>query len=224
VPADPVSRGTRGQQTDTELGEAVLARAVSAYRAALGSRLIAGYALGSLAHGGFSALVSDVDLGLILHDPVTLKDRMIIRAVAGSVRAGGSALDQRLSVFWGTPATFPVHADNVAAGQSLDDGDGIPFRAAGQVGKLVDVRYPVCRALRRPQGLAARADLQRPGGEDHYQSGNGEQQRHDNLPVLPLHYADRRTQCKAQVSYPSPRHVSATQGQGSSRQHRLDIG
>jgi hypothetical protein len=91
---------------DTGLGEAVLARAVSAYRAALDSRLIAGYALGSLAHGGFSALVSDVDLGLILHDPVTVKDRMTIRAVARSVKAGGSALEQRLSVFWGTPATL----------------------------------------------------------------------------------------------------------------------
>jgi len=84
----------------------VLARAVSAYRAALGSRLIAGYALGSLAHGGFSALVSDVDLGLILHDPVTMKDRVTVRAVARSVKAGGSPLDQRLSVFWGTPATL----------------------------------------------------------------------------------------------------------------------
>lgn len=57
-------------EADADLGEAVLARAVSAYRAALGSRLLAGYALGSLAHGGFSALVSDVDLGLILRDPV----------------------------------------------------------------------------------------------------------------------------------------------------------
>ena len=93
-------------EADADLGEAVLARAVSAYRAALGPRLIAGYALGSLAHGGFSALVSDVDLGLILHDPVTVKDGTTIRAVARSVRAGGSALDQRLSVFWGTPATL----------------------------------------------------------------------------------------------------------------------
>jgi hypothetical protein len=93
-------------EADADLGETVLARAVSAYRAALGSRLLAGYALGSLAHGGFSALVSDVDLGLILSDPVTVKDRTAIRAVARSVRAGGSALDQRLSVFWGTPATL----------------------------------------------------------------------------------------------------------------------
>jgi len=84
----------------------VLVRAAAAYRAALGSRLIAGYALGSLAHGGFSPLVSDVDLGLILADPVRVKDRLTIRNVARSVKAGGSALDQRLSVFWGTPATL----------------------------------------------------------------------------------------------------------------------
>jgi hypothetical protein len=101
--------GTPGQQADTHLGEAVLARAVSAYRAALGSRLVAGYALGSLAHGGFSPLVSDVDLGLILHDPLRAKDRLTIRKVARSVKAGGSALDERLSVFWGTPATLQGH-------------------------------------------------------------------------------------------------------------------
>jgi hypothetical protein len=87
-------------------GEAVLARAVSAYQAALGSRLIAGYALGSLAHGGFSPLVSDVDLGLILQDPLRAKDRMTIRKVARSLRTGGSALHERLSVFWGTPSTL----------------------------------------------------------------------------------------------------------------------
>jgi hypothetical protein len=97
---------TPAGQAGTDQGEAVLVRAVAAYRAALGSRLIAGYALGSLAHGGFSPLVSDVDLGLILEDPVRAADRLTIRTAARSVRAGGSALDQRLSVFWGTPATL----------------------------------------------------------------------------------------------------------------------
>jgi hypothetical protein len=43
--------------------ERVLAEAAEAYRVALGERLLAAYALGSLAHGGFSALVSDIDLG-----------------------------------------------------------------------------------------------------------------------------------------------------------------
>jgi len=95
-----------GPRVDAEAGEAVLARAVSAYRAALGARLVAGYALGSLAHGGFSPLVSDVDLGLILAGPLRAGDRLTVRTVARSVRAGGSALDERLSVFWGTPATL----------------------------------------------------------------------------------------------------------------------
>jgi hypothetical protein len=97
---------TDRQQADTRQGEVVLASAVAAYRAALGSRLIAGYALGSLAHGGFSPLVSDVDLGLILRDPVRAKDRLIIHQVARSVRAGGPGLHERLSVFWGTPSTL----------------------------------------------------------------------------------------------------------------------
>jgi hypothetical protein len=90
----------------THEGEAVLARAVSAYRTALGSRLIAGYALGSLAHGGFSPLVSDVDLGLILQDPPRMIDRATIYKVARSVKAGGSGLQKRLSVFWGTSSTL----------------------------------------------------------------------------------------------------------------------
>ena len=77
-----------GHADDSQLGEAVLARASSAYRVVLGSRLIAGYALGSLAHGGFSPLVSDVDLGLILQDPLRATDRMTIRTVARRVRAG----------------------------------------------------------------------------------------------------------------------------------------
>ncbi|HEY6295578.1 MAG TPA: hypothetical protein VIX15_07930, partial [Streptosporangiaceae bacterium] len=102
--SDQMSLGD--QHGDTDAGEIVLTRAVSAYRAALGSRLIAAYALGSLAHGGFSPLVSDVDLGLIMQDPLRSKDRLNIRNVARSVKAGGSVLDQRLSVFWGTPVTL----------------------------------------------------------------------------------------------------------------------
>jgi hypothetical protein len=84
----------------------VLSEAVAAYQAALGPRLLAGYALGSLAHGGFSPLVSDVDLGLILAGPLRPPDRLMIRRVAGQVRSGGSGLHERLSVFWASPATL----------------------------------------------------------------------------------------------------------------------
>src|ERR1700733_1477566 len=95
-----------GQQAGPGQGEAVLAQALAAFQTALGPRLTAAYALGSLAHGGFSPLVSDVDLGLVLDDPFRIKDRFTIRSVTGAVRAGGSPLHQRLSVFWGTPSTL----------------------------------------------------------------------------------------------------------------------
>ena len=87
-------------------GETVLLEAVDAYRAQLGDRLLAAYALGSLAHGGFSELVSDVDLGLILSDPLEPGDPDSIQRVAESQRRKGSPLRERLSVFWGTPATL----------------------------------------------------------------------------------------------------------------------
>jgi hypothetical protein len=87
-------------------GETILLAAVDAYRAALGDRLLAAYALGSLAHGGFSELVSDVDLGLILSDPLKPGDPDSIQRVAESERRKGSSLHERLSVFWGTPETL----------------------------------------------------------------------------------------------------------------------
>jgi hypothetical protein len=89
-----------------EEGQAVLAEAVAAYQKALGDRLLAAYALGSLAHGGFSPLVSDVDLAVIVDDPPLPSDPETIGAVAEGVKEGGTALHQRLSVFWGTPATL----------------------------------------------------------------------------------------------------------------------
>ena len=55
-------------------GDDVLADAVRVARQGLGGRLLAAYALGSLAHGGFSALVSDVDLALVLADPIQAAD------------------------------------------------------------------------------------------------------------------------------------------------------
>jgi hypothetical protein len=86
--------------------ERVLAEAAAAYRVALGERLLAAYALGSLAHGGFSELVSDVDLGLIVSGPLQPDDAERIKAVADAEKAKGTPLCERLSVFWGSPATL----------------------------------------------------------------------------------------------------------------------
>ena len=92
-------------------GEGVLLEAVDAYRAQLGDRLLAAYALGSLAHGGFSDLVSDVDLAVILTDPPRPGDLDAIQRVAELQRRKGSPLHERLSVFWGTPDTLAGERD-----------------------------------------------------------------------------------------------------------------
>ena len=48
--------------------------------------------------------MSDVDLGVVVADPPATDDTDRIRAAAEAVKAAGSPLHQRLSVFWGTPA------------------------------------------------------------------------------------------------------------------------
>jgi hypothetical protein len=91
---------------DEALGDAVLAAAVERARATWGPRLLAAYALGSLAHGGFSALVSDVDLGLVLADPLSDADAARVADLGAALRASSLPLAERLSVFWGSPASL----------------------------------------------------------------------------------------------------------------------
>lgn len=92
-------------------GEDVLSDVVRIATGALGDRLIAAYAMGSLAHGGFSPLVSDVDVALILADPLQRSDTELIAGVADTVRAIGSPLHSRVSIFWGTPKSLGGEAD-----------------------------------------------------------------------------------------------------------------
>lgn len=87
-------------------GERVLMHAVELARTIWGQRLIAAYAIGSLAHGGFSAHVSDVDLGLILSDPLDEGDAKAVDRLLTEVKAGGVPLAERLSVYWGSLGTL----------------------------------------------------------------------------------------------------------------------
>lgn len=87
-------------------GERVLQEAVRVARSLWDSRLVAAYALGSLAHGGFSPLVSDVDLALILADPLVPDDAQAIASLKDMVTTTGIPLADRLSVFWGSVATL----------------------------------------------------------------------------------------------------------------------
>ena len=60
------------------------------------------YAIGSLAHGGFSPAVSDVDLALLTDDAAGA----VALDVAAEVRASGLALADRLSIFHAPWAAF----------------------------------------------------------------------------------------------------------------------
>ena len=86
-------------------GRQVLASALDLARQSLGERLVAGYALGSLAHGGFSP-VSDVDLGLVLADPLCEGDEALVAGMVKSIKGSGEPFADRLSVFWASLATL----------------------------------------------------------------------------------------------------------------------
>jgi hypothetical protein len=70
------------------------------FKARLGPSLVEAYKIGSLAHGGFSPIYSDLDVGLILScsSPPADIDRMIAEAKGLDDEYG-----KKLSIFWGNP-------------------------------------------------------------------------------------------------------------------------
>lgn len=83
-------------------GRLVAQAAVAVALATFRHRLQSAYLIGSLAHGGFVAAVSDVDIALILGDRDP-GDPLRVQQVAQSVvEHDRSKLAQRLSVFWST--------------------------------------------------------------------------------------------------------------------------
>lgn len=89
-----------------QVGELVLKEAVARAKKEFGSRLLACYALGSLAHGGFSPQVSDVDLAIILTSPLALGDCHQIEIIKNYVKSLQIPLAERLSIFWGSLASL----------------------------------------------------------------------------------------------------------------------
>ncbi|HEX9455194.1 MAG TPA: hypothetical protein VGA27_12560 [Candidatus Binatia bacterium] len=75
-------------------------RVANHFQAKLGTSLVDSYKLGSLAHGGFSAVYSDIDVGLLL-------DCAAAPAQMAELIADAKTLDtvygKKLSIFWGNP-------------------------------------------------------------------------------------------------------------------------
>lgn len=75
-------------------------RVAEFFEARLGASLVDAYKLGSLAHGGFSNLYSDIDVGLVLNcaEPPARMAEWIAEAKTLDAEYG-----KKLSVFWGNP-------------------------------------------------------------------------------------------------------------------------
>ena len=80
--------------------EQVVADTVHAAQLVLGAEIEAIFALGSLAHGGFSPLVSDVDVAIVLGSTAPTTAAQIAQVVSHVVQRARGPLSQRLSVFW----------------------------------------------------------------------------------------------------------------------------
>ncbi|WP_042414202.1 hypothetical protein [Streptacidiphilus anmyonensis] len=86
------------ETVDAESAARVAEHSARLFQQTLGDRLVAAYALGSLAHGGFAPAVSDIDLALVLTDR-RQDDDETVRGVTHELHRKDAAY-QRLSVFW----------------------------------------------------------------------------------------------------------------------------
>jgi predicted nucleotidyltransferase len=77
-----------------------VARVAEHFKSDLRSSLVEVYKLGSLAHGGFSEIYSDIDVGILLN--CAEPPRGISELIA-SVKSLDSEYGKKLSVFWGNP-------------------------------------------------------------------------------------------------------------------------
>jgi hypothetical protein len=75
-------------------------RVAEHFRSQLGSSLVEAYSIGSMVHGGFSEIYSDLDVGLILSCPIPPADMDQMIDVA---KALDDHYGRKLSVFWGNP-------------------------------------------------------------------------------------------------------------------------
>lgn len=84
----------------TETAQQVVTDTVHAARAVLGAEIEAIFTLGSLAHGGFAPLVSDVDIAIIVARTAPDTPERMARVQRLVVDKASSPLSERLSVFW----------------------------------------------------------------------------------------------------------------------------
>jgi len=96
-----------------------VARVAEYFHAKLGASFVDAYKLGSLAHGGFSKIYSDIDVGLLLNcaQPPPEISLWIAQAKTFDAEYG-----RKLSVFWGNPEFTWGRLPNLDRLDLLDNG------------------------------------------------------------------------------------------------------
>jgi len=133
-------------------GEELFAAVVDLAQQKWRDRLVASYALGSLAHGGFSA-VSDIDVALILDDPLLANDGDRVAELTSSIKASNKPFADRLSVFWGSALSL----SGATSGGRFPPLDRLDLKKYG--------RLLVGRDVRRSLALPAQRELVVAGAE-----------------------------------------------------------
>jgi hypothetical protein len=126
--------------------EQVVADTVRAAQTVLGDEIAAIYTLGSLAHGGFAPLVSDVDVAIVLTATAGDTAARIAEVKRRVVARASSPLANRLSLFWGD---WPAVRTGTGAGPSrLNSVDRLDLLDSGQLLVGSDLREPSVRPTR----------------------------------------------------------------------------
>jgi len=92
---------------------AVYEYTLDAVERAYGSRLLASYLIGSLSHGSFSNIASDIDVAFILSGAVEDLDWTIFERIDREVKESGLPLAPRISIFW---SGLEVLKDRITSG------------------------------------------------------------------------------------------------------------
>lgn len=144
----PICTTRRNTETamSTATAQQVIADTVQAAQGVLGSEIEAIFTLGSLAHGGFAPLVSDVDVAIIVGEttPDTAEQMACVQSLV--VDKASSPLSDRLSVFW---ADWPAVQTGEGAHSRLGPVDRLDLLDSGRLLLGSDLREPSVRPSRR---------------------------------------------------------------------------
>jgi len=119
------------------------------------SRLVSGYVIGSLAHGGFEPAVSDVDVAVLLDACTSEVPELVAEAVLTTRERLRSDLAHRLSVFYGDWSTFA----NPAAPARLEAIDRLDLMQNGVLVAGLDHRHDAGHIPSRRELISATASF-----------------------------------------------------------------